>query len=168
MTGAAALEGVFMPGHDLFPPLEPFSSGRLRVSPLHEIYWEQSGKPDGKPILFLHGGPGAGASPDHRRFFDPAAYRIIIFDQRGAGRSTPLGEIRENTTQDVIADIESLRELLDIERWHVFGGSWARLWPLPMPSTPFARFRAYPARHLLVSAQGDRVVSLWLEAFFPV
>ena len=90
----------------------------------HQMYWEESGNPGGMPILFLHGGPGAGASAAHRRFFDPAHYRIVIFDQRGAGRSTPLGEIAHNTTPLLLADIEKLRAHLGIERWIVFGGSW--------------------------------------------
>jgi proline iminopeptidase len=109
---------------DLFPPIEPFETGHLRVDARHSLYWEQSGNPTGWPVVFLHGGPGAGASPEHRRFFDPAAYRIIVFDQRGAGRSTPLGELRDNTTADLIADIERLRRHLAVARWHVFGGSW--------------------------------------------
>ena len=109
---------------DLFPPIEPYQSGMLRVDESHIVYWEQSGNPAGAPVLFLHGGPGAGASPTHRRFFDPAHYRIVILDQRGAGRSRPLGETRANTTELLIADIELLRELLGIGRWHVFGGSW--------------------------------------------
>ncbi|SMF38487.1 prolyl aminopeptidase Serine peptidase. MEROPS family S33 [Tistlia consotensis] len=113
-----------MAARDLFPPIEPYETGRLAVDPPHELYWEQSGRPDGAPVLFLHGGPGAGAAPDHRRFFDPAHYRIVIHDQRGAGRSRPLGETEGNTTQALIADIERLRERLGIERWHVFGGSW--------------------------------------------
>ncbi len=113
-----------MPSHELFPPIDPFETGRLARGEPHVIYWEQSGNPKGAPVVFLHGGPGAGASPDHRRFFDPAHYRIVIFDQRGAGRSTPLGEIANNTTQDLIGDIEALREHLDIESWLVFGGSW--------------------------------------------
>ncbi len=108
----------------LYPPLEPHRSGMLPVAPLHTLYWEECGRPDGVPVLFLHGGPGAGLSPEHRRFFDPAHYRIVLFDQRGAGRSTPLGEYRENTTQLLIADIEALRQMLGIDRWLVFGGSW--------------------------------------------
>ncbi len=113
-----------MPNHELFPPIEPFETGRLARTAPHDLYWEQSGKPNGAPVVFLHGGPGAGASPDHRRFFDPGHYRIVIFDQRGAGRSTPLGELANNTTQDLIGDIEALRAHLGIERWLVFGGSW--------------------------------------------
>jgi proline iminopeptidase len=96
----------------------------LALDGVHEMYWEESGNPGGTPVLFLHGGPGAGASAAHRRFFDPAHYRIVIFDQRGAGRSTPLGEIAHNTTPHLIADIEKLRVHLGIARWVVFGGSW--------------------------------------------
>ena len=113
-----------MSNRDLFPPIEPFETGRLERDPPHRLYWEQSGRPDGQPVVFLHGGPGAGASPEHRRFFDPAHYRIIVFDQRGAGRSNPLGELSANTTPHLIADIEALRERLGVERWLVFGGSW--------------------------------------------
>lgn len=113
-----------MAAHDLFPPTEAYESGMLPVDARHTIYWEQSGNPRGRPIVFLHGGPGAGASPDHRRFFDPKHYRIVIFDQRGAGRSTPLGDTQDNTTGHLVADMELLRETLGIERWHLFGGSW--------------------------------------------
>ena len=109
---------------ELFPPLEPYDSFRLKVSGLHEIHVEQAGNPDGKPVVFFHGGPGAGLSPLHRRFFDPAAYRVVLFDQRGSGRSTPLGELDENTTWDLVADAERIRERLGIEKWLVFGGSW--------------------------------------------
>ncbi|NEX63294.1 prolyl aminopeptidase [Noviherbaspirillum galbum] len=108
----------------MFPPIEPYRTGMLPVDDIHTLYWEESGNPSGQPVLFLHGGPGSGASPRHRQFFDPAHYRIVIFDQRGAGRSTPLGEYRNNTTQLLIEDIERLRTLLGIEQWLVFGGSW--------------------------------------------
>ncbi|HEU4376332.1 MAG TPA: prolyl aminopeptidase [Telluria sp.] len=108
----------------LFPPIMPNRHGMLQVDPLHTIYWEEVGNPHGAPVLFLHGGPGAGLSPQHRRFFDPQHYRIILFDQRGAGKSTPLGEWRNNTTQLLIDDIETLRANFGIERWLVFGGSW--------------------------------------------
>jgi proline iminopeptidase len=108
----------------LYPPLEPYHSDFLQVSPLHRVYFEQCGNPSGKPVLFVHGGPGAGCEPLHRRFFDPAVYRIILFDQRGAGRSRPFAELRENTTQHLVADIEQLRTHLGIDRWLVFGGSW--------------------------------------------
>jgi proline iminopeptidase len=109
---------------ELYPEIEPYKNGYLRADDLHDIYWEVSGNRDGVPVVFLHGGPGAGASPMHRRFFDPAHYRIVIFDQRGAGRSRPHGELRDNTTQHLVADMEKLREALGIGRWMVFGGSW--------------------------------------------
>jgi proline iminopeptidase len=108
----------------LYPEIEPYETGWLQVGPLHRLYWEQCGNPKGEPVVFLHGGPGAGAGPMHRRFFDPSHYRIIIFDQRGAGRSQPLGELRENTTPLLIEDMERLRTMLGVERWLVFGGSW--------------------------------------------
>lgn len=119
----------------LYPALRPYSSGFLAVDDIHTIYWEQSGNPDGVPIVLLHGGPGAGATPDHRRFFDPHFYRIIIFDQRGAGRSEPLGEIRNNTPAHLVADIEKLRQHLHIGKWHVFGGSWGATLALLYAST---------------------------------
>ncbi|MGK5077403.1 prolyl aminopeptidase [Janthinobacterium sp. HLX7-2] len=108
----------------LFPALSPTRHGMLAVDDVHTIYWEECGNPDGIPVLFLHGGPGAGLSPQHRRFFDPQRYRVILFDQRGAGKSTPLGEWRNNTTQLLIADIEQLRAQFGIAQWLVFGGSW--------------------------------------------
>ena len=108
----------------LFPALSPNRHGMLAVDDIHTIYWEECGNPDGIPVLFLHGGPGAGLSPQHRRFFDPQRYRVILFDQRGAGKSTPLGEWRNNTTQLLIADIERLRAQFGISQWLVFGGSW--------------------------------------------
>jgi len=108
----------------VFPELEPYRTGYLNVSDLHSLYYEECGNPQGKPVVFLHGGPGGGSSPLARRFYDPAFYRIILFDQRGAGRSTPHAELRENTTWDLVADVERVREMLEIERWLVFGGSW--------------------------------------------
>ena len=108
----------------MYPPIEPHRTGMLPVDDLHTLYWEECGNPQGMPVLFLHGGPGSGLSPKHRQFFDPRHYRIVLFDQRGAGQSTPLGEVRHNTTQLLIQDIEQLRVLLGIEQWLVFGGSW--------------------------------------------
>lgn len=108
----------------LHPPIEPHDSGMLPLDDVHTMYWEVTGRPDGVPVLFLHGGPGGGSSPEHRRFFDPDFFRAVLFDQRGAGASTPVGETSGNTTQQLIADIERLREYLGIERWLVFGGSW--------------------------------------------
>ncbi len=108
----------------LYPRIEPRRAGRLKVSQLHELYWEECGHPEGIPVVALHGGPGGGSSPEMRRFFDPRRFRIILFDQRGCGRSTPHSELRENTTWDLVADIEALRSHLSIRRWLVFGGSW--------------------------------------------
>jgi len=108
----------------LYPEIEPFNSGTLAVSPLHTLYYEESGNPNGKPVVFLHGGPGGGTNPKCRRFFDPAIYRIVLFDQRGCGKSTPHAELTDNTTWDLVADIERIRMHLSIDRWQVFGGSW--------------------------------------------
>ena len=108
----------------LYPPIEPYETGMLPVDSLHTMYWEQSGARDGLPVAFLHGGPGAGTTPTHRRFFDPARFRIILLDQRGAGRSTPLAELTDNTTAHLVADLEALRRHLGLEGWFIFGGSW--------------------------------------------
>jgi proline iminopeptidase len=108
----------------LYSPLEPHRHGKLVVDARHTLYWETSGNPDGIPVVFIHGGPGSGTSPLQRRFFDPARYRIVLFDQRGSGRSTPHGELTDNTTPHLIADMEALRVELDIARWLAFGGSW--------------------------------------------
>ncbi len=113
-----------MAERDLYPPLAPYESGMLEVGSGHRLYWELSGNPKGKPVVFLHGGPGGGCAPDHRRFFDPERYRICLFDQRGAGRSRPLGALADNTTQHLLEDIETLRRHIGVERWLVFGGSW--------------------------------------------
>jgi proline iminopeptidase len=108
----------------LFPPLEPYASGWLDVGDGHRIWHEQCGNPQGAPVVFLHGGPGSSTNPDHRRFFDPAFYRVVLLDQRGCGRSVPRGEIRANTTPHLVSDLERLRLELDIKRWLLFGGSW--------------------------------------------
>jgi proline iminopeptidase len=113
-----------MPRGDLFPEIGPFETGYLPLSGGHVMYWEQAGNPRGQPVLFLHGGPGAGAGAGHRRFFDPGFWRIILFDQRGAGRSRPLGSLVQNTTADLVEDIEILRRHLGLNRWLLFGGSW--------------------------------------------
>jgi proline iminopeptidase len=107
-----------------YPPIEPHQTGRLPVSGGHDLYFEVSGNPKGKPVVFLHGGPGGGTEPKQRRFFDPSAYRIVLFDQRGCGKSTPFASIENNTTWDLVADIEALRTHLGIDKWQVFGGSW--------------------------------------------
>ncbi len=109
---------------ELYPEIEPYQNGLLKVSDLHELYYEQIGNPQGKPALYLHGGPGSGANPFYRRYFNPQKYRLIMFDQRGCGRSTPHNELRENTTQLLVSDIEKLREHLGIKKWLVYGGSW--------------------------------------------
>jgi proline iminopeptidase len=108
----------------LYPPIEPYQQTSLSVGDGHQIYYEQSGNPQGKPVLFVHGGPGGGCSPVHRQFFDPSSYRIILFDQRGSGRSTPHASLAHNTTQHLIADMDALRQHLGIEQWVLFGGSW--------------------------------------------
>ncbi len=108
----------------LYPPVTPYNSGYFRVSPVHELYFEECGNPDGKPVVFLHGGPGAGINAAARRFFDPKVYRIILFDQRGAGKSRPHASTEDNTTWKLVEDIEALRSFFGVERWQVFGGSW--------------------------------------------
>lgn len=108
----------------LYPPIEPYQKGNLKVSDLHSIYYEQSGNPQGKPVVVLHGGPGGGSAPMYRQYFNPKKWRIVMFDQRGCGKSTPYAELRENNTWNSVADIEQLRKHLDIEQWFVFGGSW--------------------------------------------
>ncbi len=133
----------------LYPPVEANRTGMLRVSEVHEIYWEESGNPAGKPVVFLHGGPGGGSDPKARRFFHPGKYRIVAFDQRGCGKSTPYACLEANTTWDLVADIETLREHLGIARWQVFGGSWGSTLAL-----------AYAQKH------PDRVTELVLRGIF--
>jgi len=115
---------VFPKIFQLYPDIESYSNGFLDLDGHHQMYWELSGNPKGLPVVFLHGGPGAGASPSHRRFFDPDYYKIIIFDQRGSGRSRPFADITDNTTQHLVSDMEVLRQHLEIDEWLVFGGSW--------------------------------------------
>jgi proline iminopeptidase len=133
----------------LYPSSRPFQKGRLRVSDLHELYYEQCGNPQGKPAVFLHGGPGGGVNAGMRRFFNPERYHIVLFDQRGCGASRPHAELRENTTWDLVGDIEKLRTHLGIERWLVFGGSWGSTLAL-----------AYAERH------PERVTELVLRGIF--
>ncbi len=135
---------------EFYAAIEPYESGLLPLDGPHRMYWEQSGNPKGAPVVFLHGGPGAGASATHRRFFDPAHYRAVIFDQRGAGRSTPLGELADNTTPHLVADIETLRTHLGIERWIVFGGSWGSTLALAYAEAHPARVRALALRGIFL------------------
>jgi proline iminopeptidase len=135
---------------EFYPPVEPFDQGFLDVDARHRLYFEQSGAADGVPVLFLHGGPGSGASPTHRQFFDPQFYRIVIFDQRGAGRSTPHGELTDNTTLHLIADIERLRGRLGIDRWVVFGGSWGSTLALAYAERHAARVWALVLRGIFL------------------
>ncbi len=137
------------PRRDLYPAIESYQSEMLKVSDLHTIYVEQSGNPSGRPAVALHGGPGGGLSPEMRRFFDPRRYRTVMMDQRGCGRSTPHAELRENTTWDLVADIERVRERYGIEKWVVFGGSWGSTLAL-----------AYAAKH------PERVAGLVLRGIF--
>jgi proline iminopeptidase len=131
----------------LFQPVEPFQIGTLKLDEVNEMYFEQSGNPQGVPVVFLHGGPGAGSSPAHRQFFDPEFYRIIIFDQRGAGRSSPLGSLHNNTTPHLISDLELLRSHLGVQNWIVFGGSWGSTLAL-------AYAEHYPERCLALVMRG--------------
>lgn len=109
---------------ELYPAVEPYQAERLQVSELHSLYLEQAGNPNGRPVVFLHGGPGGGIDPIYRRYFDPAQWRIVLFDQRGCGQSLPHAELNQNSTWDLVGDIEQIRQHLGIERWVVFGGSW--------------------------------------------
>ena len=144
----------------LYPAIEPFASGFLQVSPVHRLYYEQCGNPDGKPVVFLHGGPGAGCGPNSRRFFDPAHYHIILFDQRGCGRSTPHAELVENTTWELVADMERVREHLGIDRWQVFGGSWGSTLALSYAQT-------HPQRVSELVLRGIFMLRRWeLEWFY--
>ena len=127
----------------------------LPLDPPHTMYWEQCGNPEGPAVVFLHGGPGAGATPTHRRFFDPAHYRVVIFDQRGAGRSTPLGTLANNSTTHLVADIERLRRHLGIERWIVFGGSWGSTLGLAYAETHVERVRALVLRGIFFCRRSE-------------
>lgn len=135
---------------DLYPPLSPYATYELAVGGGHRIYVEECGRPDGIPAVFLHGGPGAGCESSHRRFFDPGRYRIVLFDQRGCGRSTPHASLESNTTWDLVADLERIRERLEIERWLVFGGSWGSTLALAYAETHPERVLALVVRGIFL------------------
>ena len=153
---------------ELFPEIAPYDSGYLAVDEPHEIYWSQSGNPDGVPILYVHGGPGAGCSPQANRFFDPDYYRIILFDQRGAGQSTPPACLENNTTDDLIGDIEQLRQHLEIDQWHVFGGSWGSTLALSYASEKPKRILSMILRGIFLLEQSDIHWTLYeMKNIFP-
>lgn len=160
--------------NDFFPPIEPYASGFLTADRPHEIYWEQCGNPDGYPILFLHGGPGAGCSSTHRRFFDPVHYNICLFDQRGSGRSRPHGELSHNTTGHLIRDIEVLREVWGIKKWHVFGGSWGSTLALAYAQTHPERVTALVLRGIFLLRKWEidwfltQIGRIWPEVERPL
>ena len=139
----------------LYDEIEPFDKGRLKVSAVHELYYEQCGNPKGKPVVFLHGGPGAGLVPDYRRFFDPEAYRVILFDQRGSGRSVPHASLEDNTTWDLVADIEQLREHFGVDHWLVFGGSWGSTLALAYAETHPKRVSGLVLRGIFLGRQNE-------------
>ena len=139
----------------LYDEIEPFDRGRLRVSAVHELYYEQCGNPKGRPVVFLHGGPGAGLVPDYRRFFDPQAYRVILFDQRGSGRSVPHASLDDNTTWHLVADIEQLREHLGVDQWLVFGGSWGSTLALAYAETHPERVSGLVLRGIFLGRQNE-------------
>lgn len=138
------------PSPRTYPPLSPYRTQRLKVSAIHEIYVEESGNPDGTPVVFVHGGPGGGCESWHRQFFDPARYRIVLFDQRGCGRSTPYACLEENTTWDLVADMEQIRATLGIDRWVVFGGSWGSTLSLAYAQTHPQRVRGLILRGIFL------------------
>ena len=138
-----------------YPSIEPYRMQHLQVSALHSIYVEESGNPQGTPVVFVHGGPGGGTEPWHRQFFDPQRYRIVLFDQRGCGRSTPHAELRENTTWDLVADMETIRQTLGIERWVVFGGSWGSTLALAYAQTHPQACRALVLRGIFLLRRAE-------------
>jgi proline iminopeptidase len=152
----------------VYPEVAPFMSGMLEVSALHHVYFEQSGAQDGVPVVYLHGGPGAGLEPAMRRCTDPTVYRLIMFDQRGAGRSTPSGEVRENTTWDLVEDIERLRRHLEIDRWIVSGGSWGTALALAYAQRHPSSCRALVLRGVFLgSADEMKWFNGGLRNFYP-
>ncbi|MGH9905489.1 MAG: prolyl aminopeptidase [Pyrinomonadaceae bacterium] len=143
------------PTRTYYPAIEPYDTGRLKVSPIHELYYEQCGNPNGQPAVFLHGGPGGGLVPEYRRFFDPETYRVVLFDQRGAGQSTPHANLEDNTTWHLVEDIERLREHFGIERWLVFGGSWGSTLALTYAESHPERVTALVLRGIFLCRQRE-------------
>ncbi|MCP4328913.1 MAG: prolyl aminopeptidase [Alphaproteobacteria bacterium] len=157
-----------MTRHSLYPSLRPRKTGHLPRDHGHAVYWEESGNPDGIPVLFLHGGPGAGTAAVHRRFFDPSAYRILLFDQRGCGRSTPFGETAHNTTTDLVGDIEALRGHFGVDQWLLFGGSWGSTLALAYAESHADRVRGLILRGIFLGRVREIEWFLYgMRAVFP-
>lgn len=153
---------------DLFPPIEPFQTGMLAVGDRHTLYWEVSGNPQGVPVLFLHGGPGAATAPAYRRFFDPSFWRIVLFDQRGCGRSVPAASVEANTTAHLVGDIEALRTLLGVDRWLLFGGSWGSTLALAYGQAHPDRVLGFVLRGVFLFRRGEVEWFLTgMGTFFP-
>lgn len=153
---------------ELYPSITPYETGLMPRDSGHQVYWEQVGNPDGQAVVFLHGGPGAGCSPSHRRFFDPAHYRIILLDQRGCGRSAPIGGLENNTTQALVGDLEALRQQLGIDSWIVFGGSWGSTLALAYAETHPRRVDGLVLRGIFLGT--DAEIHWFMNnmgAFFP-
>ncbi len=172
-------EAPIDPRRTLYPPIEPYASGMLDVGDGHSLYWERCGTPGAKPVVFLHGGPGAGCSPDHRRQFDPARYDILLFDQRGCGRSKPYAGLEANTTWHLVADIERLREMTGVDKWMVYGGSWGSTLSLAYAQTHPARvtelilrgiftFRRRELDWLYVQGASEIFPDKWEEFLAPI
>jgi proline iminopeptidase len=155
--------------HGLYPEIDPYASGHLDVGDGHEIYWEHCGTPGAKPAVFLHGGPGGGCSPSHRRLFDPKRYDVLLFDQRGCGRSRPYAGLEANTTWHLVADIERLREMTGVEKWQVFGGSWGSTLALAYAETHPERVSELIVRgiYLLTRAELEWYYQFGVSQMFP-
>jgi proline iminopeptidase len=152
----------------LYPPLEAFDSHRIQVDDLHELYVEESGNPQGMPVVFLHGGPGSGCSEDHRRLFDPNLFRVILFDQRGSGKSLPLGETSRNTTEHLVADMEIIRRHLGIQRWMIFAGSWGATLALIYAISHSERVMGLVLRGVFLAREADlNWFFIQLKRMFP-
>lgn len=154
--------------NNLYPDIAPYKTSWLNVSDLHQIYYEECGNPSGVPVVFLHGGPGSGCNPTQRRFFDPSYFRIVLFDQRGCGRSTPQGETINNTTNDLVTDIDVLRKHLGIAKWHVFGGSWGSTLALAYAIAFPENILSLTLRGIFLSRQSELDWFLGeVKSFFP-